>query len=200
MVMQVYTRSAFQLSTPPTVADQCMGPEALFTSDISTHSRYKITADGKWFYPLQPEPRTLAQLAGTPSPQDAALTSGFGFYASDATGDKSQLWRASSDGTRYLPCSERVVRLTGPYTLSLADDKSFFWSTVAVAVTVPAMPIMPRCKFDCPSAGAITLLSAGGVLFNGATTTVSRARAQNPSGFELVPHYGEANSCGVSGS
>lgn len=197
-MMTTIVRSAFLLSVAPQVWDVNQGPEALFTSDASAHRRYKITSDAKWFYPLQPEPRTAVQLAGTPSPQDAALLSGFGFYLDT---EPSQMWRCAADGSRYVPCNKRVVRLTGPYTLLATDDETTFWSTVAVAVTVPVFPnFMPRVKFDCPSAGAITLVSAGGVLFNGATTTISRQRSANLAGFELLPHYGEANSYGVSGA
>ena len=90
--------------------------------------------------------------------------------------------------------------LSGPRTITADDDQKQFTCTTALIITIPAS-LSPRPSFvvNPPATGAASIAVSGGAQINGATTTLTRSRANNPAGF-VVTAYAESDGYGVSGS
>ena len=90
--------------------------------------------------------------------------------------------------------------LSGPRTITADDDQKQFTCTTALAITIPAS-LSPRPSFvvSPPATGNVSIAVSGGAQVNGATTTLTRSRANNPAGF-VVTAYAESDGYGVSGS
>jgi hypothetical protein len=76
----------------------------------------------------------------------------------------------------------RQVQLTGaPYTLTAADDGTYFTCSSTTTVTLPAgLSPMPQCVFAPPASGSITLHPTGGATINGSTSDVAINTVTNP--------------------
>lgn len=100
--MQGYPRTVYQLASPPTGNDRSLGPDAVFYRVDDPRRTFSMTADGNWFFPNQPEPRTQTQLNGVPTAQDIACRHGFGVYLDT---DRSKSYVVSTDNLTYTPAS-----------------------------------------------------------------------------------------------
>lgn len=92
------------------------------------------------------------------------------------------------------------ISLSADYTVSADDDKRTITCTTALTVTVPEL-LSPRPSFivHAPPTGNVSLDPTGAAQLNGATTTLTRSRANNYAGF-VVTAYAESDGYGVSGS
>jgi len=90
--------------------------------------------------------------------------------------------------------------LSSAYQISKDDDGKVFTCTTALTITVPEL-LSPRPSFivNAPPTGNVSLDPTGAAQLNGATTTLTRSRANNPAGF-VVTAYAESDGYGVSGS
>ena len=90
--------------------------------------------------------------------------------------------------------------LSGPRTITADDDQKQFTCTTALTITIPEL-LSPRPSFivNAPPTGNVSLDPTGAAQLNGATTTLTRSRANNPAGF-VVTAYAESDGYGVSGS
>lgn len=93
-----------------------------------------------------------------------------------------------------------IVNAGTSFTLTAADDGKVFNCTTALTITIPAsLSPRPNIAVIPPASGNVSIAVSGGAQINGATTTLTRARAGNPAGFVIQP-YSEADGYGVSGS
>ncbi len=93
----------------------------------------------------------------------------------------------------------KTSTLSSDYTLTAADDGTWFTASTALVVTVPAgLTPMPSCVFIPPASGSITLRSSGGTKLSGATSDIVVNLSTNPAGAGLVPLYGQTDSYGVT--
>lgn len=74
-----------------------------------------------------------------------------------------------------------------PYTLLGVDVGTILDVLAAGTITVPPGFSNYACIFIPPSSGTLTLAAGAGVLLNGAGTSLTRTRANNATGFSLVP-------------
>ena len=90
--------------------------------------------------------------------------------------------------------------LYGDYTVTAADDGVIFNCTTALTITIPEL-LSPRPSFivNPPATGNVSLDPTGAAQLNGAGTTLTRSRANNPAGVAVVA-YAESDGYGVSGS
>ena len=108
------------------------------------------------------------------------------------------------DGSAWIDPVESsgmgTITLSANYTLTPADDQKQFTCTTALTITVPEL-LSPRPSFivNAPPTGNVSLDPTGAAQLNGATTTLTRSRANNPAGF-VVTAYAESDGYGVSGS
>lgn len=114
-----------------------------------------------------------------------------------------QIYR-TSDGQLYRVWRGRLVNdvipLSEDTTLRVSDDGLVFRCTTAVTITVPELlSPRPSCVIHAPPTGDVSLDPAGAAQLNGAGTTLTRSRANNPAGF-VVSAYAESDGYGVSGS
>jgi hypothetical protein len=90
--------------------------------------------------------------------------------------------------------------LSGPYTVTSADDGKMFYCTAPLTITFPAaLSPRPSLVVDCPPSGSVTVAVSGGATINGATSSLTRSRSTNPAGFAVIAHQ-DADDYGVSGS
>ncbi len=95
------------------------------------------------------------------------------------------------------PDNAAPIPLSSDYTLTTDDEGRLFYCTTALVVTVP---VAVSVIIDPPATGNVTIRSSGGMLLNGATADLTRARSANPIGVAIKPYAGVAGSVGVSGS
>lgn len=90
--------------------------------------------------------------------------------------------------------------LSANYVLQAADDGRQFHATAALTVTVPvALSPRPSVAIDCPPTGNLSIAVSGGATINGATTTLTRTRANNVGGVLIQAHQ-DADAYGVTGA
>ena len=127
------------------------------------------------------------------------LTAGSTYTVSKAFG-------ASIVGGGRATDTDKVLREGSSVTISTdtlltaADDQRIFTCTTALTITVPEL-LSPRPSFivNAPPTGNVSLDPTGAAQLNGATTTLTRSRANNYAGF-VVTAYAESDGYGVSGS
>lgn len=92
------------------------------------------------------------------------------------------------------------VTLNADYTITAADDGKQFNCSTALTITVPA-GLSPKPSFIPvpPPTGNLSLAWTGGATGNGAATTITRTRANNPAGLVVVPYVDVTDGYGVSG-
>ena len=110
-----------------------------------------------------------------------------------------------ADGAAQIKCgtvhlAPLLATLSSDYTVTAADDQKQFTCTTALTITVPEL-LSPRPSFivNAPPTGNVSLDPTGAAQLNGATTTLTRSRADNYAGF-VVMAYAESDGYGVSGS
>lgn len=83
--------------------------------------------------------------------------------------------------------------------ITAADNGLLLTPTGTLTLTIPAgLSPMPSFTVDCPASGTVSVARSGGATLNGAGTTLTRTRANNPVGFVVLAH--EADAYGVSGA
>lgn len=99
-----------------------------------------------------------------------------------------------------LSSSATSSTVSTSFTLTAADDGKVINCTTALTITIPAaLSPRPNIAVIPPASGNVSIAVTGGAQINGATTTLTRARAGNPAGFVIQP-YSESDGYGVSGS
>ncbi len=149
--------------------------------------------------------RVTITKAGRSDTYGIALAVGTTYTVSDEYGKDliSQGYATDTDSVLLYPVNQAyqagtVIRLAADYTLSSADDQRTFHASTTLTVTVPkGMNPQPSVIIDCPLSGTLSIAS-NGTLLNGATTTLTRTRANNPIGVAITQHT-TPDSYGVSG-
>lgn len=78
------------------------------------------------------------------------------------------------------------------------DNGKFLTPTGTLTLTIPAgLDPMPSFTVDCPASGTVSIARSTTATINGAGTTLTRTRANNPVGFVVLAH--ESDAYGVSG-
>lgn len=94
----------------------------------------------------------------------------------------------------------RPVPLSAGITLTAESDGAQYACSTALTITIPAgLSPRPAIIVIPPPTGDASIAVSGGATINGATSTLTRARASNPAGFVVLP-YEESDGYGVSGS
>lgn len=108
-------------------------------------------------------------------------------------------------GTAYVAPQSKVTSfgqtpLYGDYVVKASDDGQVFNCTTALTITIPAA-LLTRPSFVVipPSSGNASIAVTGGAQINGATSTLTRSRANNAAGIAVVA-YTDSDGYGVSGS
>jgi len=79
------------------------------------------------------------------------------------------------------------------------DNGKFLTPTGTLTLTIPAgLDPMPSFTVDCPASGTVSIARSTTATINGAGTTLTRTRANNPVGFVVLAH--ESDAYGVSGA
>ena len=98
------------------------------------------------------------------------------------------------------PPQSQQISISANRTIVAEDDGLVFACTTALTITIPsALSPRPNIAVIPPASGNVSIAVSGGANINGATTTLTRARAANPAGFVITP-YSESDGYGVSGS
>lgn len=92
------------------------------------------------------------------------------------------------------------VDLSTSITLTSDDDGATFACTTALTISIPEL-LSPRPSIVVipPESGNVSLDPTGAAQLNGAGTTLTRNRTNNPAGVAVVA-YAESDGYGVSGS
>ena len=99
--------------------------------------------------------------------------------------------RASVSGDRTPVASSRDI--------TVDDNGRFLAPTGTLTLTIPAgLDPMPSFTVDCPASGTVSIARSTTATINGAGTTLTRTRANNPVGFVVLAH--ESDAYGVSGA
>lgn len=114
-----------------------------------------------------------------------------------------QTWKITNTGgaaTIYYETSDGPGEIATSRSLTSADDGLTLKVTATLNVTVP-LALTPAGKFGvvlmADSGTTVSIVSSGGTLLNGATTTITRA---GPQMFAVVADPAVANAYFVSGS
>lgn len=84
-------------------------------------------------------------------------------------------------------------------TITEEDNGMFLAPTGTLTYTIPeGLDPMPSFTIDCPASGTVSIARSGSATLNGAGTTLTRTRANNPVGFVVLAHS-ETDAYGVSG-
>ena len=83
--------------------------------------------------------------------------------------------------------------------ITVDDNGRFLAPTGTLTLTIPAgLDPMPSFTVDCPASGTVSIARSTTATINGAGTTLTRTRANNPVGFVVLAH--ESDAYGVSGA
>lgn len=99
--------------------------------------------------------------------------------------------RALVSGDRTPVASSRDI--------TAGDNGKFLTPIGTLTLTIPAgLDPMPSFTVDCPASGTVSIARSTTATINGAGTTLTRTRANNPVGFVVLAH--ESDAYGVSGA
>lgn len=116
-------------------------------------------------------------------------------YRNPVTGKQEDL---NAPALQALVSGDRTAD-TASRTITAEDNGKFLAPTQTLTYTIPeGLAPMPSFTVDCPASGTISIARSGGATLNGAGTTLTRTRANNPVGFVVLAHS-EADSYGISG-
>ncbi len=114
--------------------------------------------------------------------------------------DGQQSWLSSTEvaATRALVSGDRTP-VASSRDITAADNGKFLTPTGTLTLTLPAgLSPMPSFTVDCPASGTVSIARGTTATINGAGTTLTRTRANNPVGFVVLAH--ESDAYGVSGA
>ena len=105
---------------------------------------------------------------------------------------------SSSKGDVLINAPAYLV--SADFTARAEDDGKIFTCTTVLTIFMPEL-LSPRPTFivNPPPTGNVSLDPTGAAQLNGAGTTLTRSRTNNPAGF-VVTAYAESDGYGVSGS
>lgn len=150
---------------------------------------------------------TAGSVAGTAIATNATVGAVYGPYTNPTTvrltvnsGGLVDFEAGVSPTLDYKPDGGKSIPISASRTVIAEDDGLVFACTTALTITIPAaLSPRPNIAVIPPASGNVSIAVSGGAQINGATTTLTRARAGNPAGFVIQP-YSEADGYGVSGS
>ena len=106
----------------------------------------------------------------------------------------------SGDGNTYVLTPTGQIADAASRDITAADNGKSLAPTGTLTYTIPAgLSPMPSFTVDCPASGTITIARSGGATLNGAGTSLTRTRANNPVGFVVLAHV-DTDAYGVSGA
>lgn len=114
--------------------------------------------------------------------------------------DGQQSWLSSTEvaATRALVSGDRTP-VASSRDITADDNGKFLTPTGTLTLTIPAgLDPMPSFTVDCPASGTVSIARSTTATINGAGTTLTRTRANNPVGFVVLAH--ESDAYGVSGA
>jgi len=89
--------------------------------------------------------------------------------------------------------------VTSSRDITADDNGKFLTPTGTLTLTIPeGLDPMPSFTVDCPASGTVSIARSTTATINGAGTTLTRTRANNPVGFVVLAH--ESDAYGVSGA
>ena len=101
-------------------------------------------------------------------------------------------------GSASLVSGDRTP-VTSSRDITADDNGKFLTPSGTLTLTIPAgLDPMPSFTVDCPASGTVSIARSGAATINGAGTTLTRTRANNPVGFVVLAH--ESDAYGVSGA
>lgn len=116
-----------------------------------------------------------------------------------ATGDTCDV-TAMAGSVDYAVVFGNATTLSGNYTLRAADDQRSFDCTTALTISIPdGLSPRPTITVVPPPTGNLSFSMLGAETLNGATTTLTRARAANIGGVVLAG-YKDAAAYGLTGA
>jgi len=100
----------------------------------------------------------------------------------------------------YVTLVGDATTLSGNYTLKASDDGQSFKCLSALTISIPdGLSPRPTITAIPPPSGNLSIAMLGSETVNGATTTLTRTRANNPAGIALAG-YKDAAAYGLSGT
>jgi hypothetical protein len=116
-----------------------------------------------------------------------------------ATGDVLTI-TAARGSIDYAAVLGDARTLSANYTLKASDDQTSFSCTAALTVSIPdGLSPRPTVTIVPPPTGNLSIAMLGAETLNGALTTLTRTRANNPAGI-VVAGYRDAAAYGASGT
>lgn len=105
---------------------------------------------------------------------------------------------STANAVQALVSGDRTP-VTSSRDITSDDNGKFLTPTGTLTLTIPAgLDPMPSFTVDCPASGTVSIARSTTATINGAGTTLTRTRANNPVGFVVLAH--ESDAYGVSGS
>ena len=112
--------------------------------------------------------------------------------------DGASLSSTEVAATRALVSGDRTP-VASSRDITADDNGKFLTPTGTLTITIPAgLDPMPSFTVDCPASGTVSIARSTTATINGAGTTLTRTRANNPVGFVVLAH--ESDAYGVSGA
>ena len=109
----------------------------------------------------------------------------------------SGLTAAETAATKALVSGDRTP-VASSRDITADDNGKFLTPSGTLTLTIPAgLDPMPSFTVDCPASGTVSIARSTTATINGAGTTLTRTRANNPVGFVVLAH--ESDAYGVSG-
>lgn len=103
------------------------------------------------------------------------------------------------DGDILNEIQPSIIAINASRSFTTDDDGKTFQVNGEYTLTLPSGLSWKRGVYiQCPAGSAVSIAVSGGATINGASTTLTRTRANNQAGFSVVP-TGALNVYGVSG-
>lgn len=104
----------------------------------------------------------------------------------------------TKDAVQALVSGDRTP-VASSRDITAGDNGKFLTPIGTLTLTIPAgLDPMPSFTVDCPASGTVSIARSTTATINGAGTTLTRTRANNPVGFVVLAH--ESDAYGVSGA
>ena len=131
-----------------------------------------------------------------PTPAGGSLSTARG--GQNPSADGASLSSTEVAATRSLVSGDRTP-VASSRDITADDNGKFLTPTGTLTLTLPAgLSPMPSFTVDCPASGTVSIARSTTATINGAGTTLTRTRANNPVGFVVLAH--ESDAYGVSGA
>lgn len=157
-----------------------------------------VTVIAPFYYPAD-TPLAVGATASLPdSLADQMVSAGKARYQTPRTSDRTDLTADEVSLIRGVVSGDRTP-VASSRDITADDNGKFLTPTGTLTLTIPAgLDPMPSFTVDCPSSGTVSIACSTTATINGAGTTLTRTRANNPVGFVVLAH--ESDAYGVSGA